>query len=119
MKASRGRGGVRIWLPKGPCTHMIYTLAQPTYIGTTSRPKYKKRLVGHMGPKGLNSQDLRKRLYEMHLLPMLHVRVSGLGFRSIEIFEASRCVRLQQNLLSGALALAFTLNQPKNTGPQL
>ena len=75
MKASRG-GGVRICLPKCPCTHMIYTLAQPTYIGTTSRPKYKTtKLVGHMGPLGLICQDLRKRLYEMHLLPMLHVRV--------------------------------------------
>ena len=44
-KASEGK---RVWgyraYPKGPCAHIVYTLA----IGTTLRPKYV--LFGHLDP---------------------------------------------------------------------
>ena len=36
--------------PKGPCTQIVYTLPQSTFLGTTLRPK--SILFGYMDPEG-------------------------------------------------------------------
>ena len=46
-KATQMGGG---YIPKGPCSHIVYTVAPKSYIGTTSRPKYV--LFGDMDPQG-------------------------------------------------------------------